>query len=93
MPHKLFVNLLMLICNNLLPISIFIGGQLVHDIRGLKNKNHRTDHIIHHLSFGDEFPGQINPLDNSEVSIFVERLLIFEGDRLNGCILIYLARK
>ena len=48
--------------------TLFLGGQLVHDIRGLKNKNHRTDHIIHHLSFGDEFPGQINPLDNSEVS-------------------------
>ena len=52
-------------------ITLFLGGQLVHDIRGLKNKNHRTDHIIHHLSFGDEFPGQINPLDNSEVSFFI----------------------
>ena len=51
--------------------TLFLGGQLVHDIRGLKNKNHRTDHIIHHLSFGDEFPGQINPLDNSEVSFLL----------------------
>lgn len=46
--------------------TINIGGQLVHDIRGLKDRNHRTNHIIHHLSFGDEFPGQKNPLDNSK---------------------------
>jgi len=45
--------------------TINMHGQLVHDVRGLKQIPHRTDHIVHHLSFGDEFPGQINPLDNT----------------------------
>ena len=26
------------------------------------------NHVINHLSFGDEFPGQSNPLDETEVS-------------------------
>ena len=49
--------------------TINMHGQLVHDVRGLKQIPHRTDHIVHHLSFGDEFPGQINPLDNTNVRL------------------------
>lgn len=37
----------------------------VHDMQGLGGKFNLT-HRINHLSFGDEYPGQVNPLDASE---------------------------
>ena len=48
--------------------TIKIGGVIAHDVKGLKNKQHNMNHMINHLSFGDEFPGQSNPLDETEVS-------------------------
>ena len=48
--------------------TIKIGGVIAHDVKGLKNKQHNMNHVINHLSFGDEFPGQSNPLDETEVS-------------------------
>ena len=47
--------------------TIKIGGVIAHDVKGLKGKMHNMNHEIKHLSFGDEFPGQINPLDETEV--------------------------
>jgi len=46
--------------------TIKIGGVIAHDVKGLKNKMHNMNHTIKHLSFGDEFPGQKNPLDDTK---------------------------
>ena len=47
--------------------TVNIDGHLVHDIRGMRQMTHDTTHVVNHLSFGDEFPGQINPLDETTV--------------------------
>lgn len=47
--------------------TVQIDGHLVHDVRGMRALSHDTSHTIHHFSFGDEFPSQINPLDDTDV--------------------------
>lgn len=46
--------------------TVQIDGHLVHDVRGMRALSHDTSHTIHHFSFGDEFPSQINPLDDTD---------------------------
>jgi len=46
--------------------TLVLDGSVVHDIRGMKHMSFDTSHTIHHLSFGEVFPGQENPLDNTE---------------------------
>ena len=58
--------------------TINIDGHLVHDIRGMNQLSHDTTHTVHHLSFGDEFPGQKNPLDDTEVNYFILKKNIFK---------------
>jgi len=40
-----------------------ILGQHVHDIGGEELKQLNLSHTFHHLTFGEPFPGQANPLD------------------------------
>ncbi|XP_053382292.1 endoplasmic reticulum-Golgi intermediate compartment protein 3-like isoform X1 [Mercenaria mercenaria] len=35
----------------------------VHDLQALGGAKYNTTHTIHHLSFGEEYPGKVNPLD------------------------------
>ncbi|CAD5112590.1 DgyrCDS1803 [Dimorphilus gyrociliatus] len=38
----------------------------VHDMQGLAGQQFNVTHRIRHLSFGDEYPGIVNPLDETE---------------------------
>ncbi|VDM16183.1 unnamed protein product [Hydatigera taeniaeformis] len=44
------------------------GHVHVHDLMAFSGKQFILDHQIRHLSFGDTYPGQINPLDNTNMS-------------------------
>ncbi|VDL18420.1 unnamed protein product [Hymenolepis diminuta] len=44
------------------------GHVHVHDLMAFAGKQFKLDHQIQRLSFGDTYPGQINPLDNSNMS-------------------------
>lgn len=46
--------------------TMLMNGHVVHDVRGMKKMDFDTSHFFRQLSFGDVFPGQTNPLDNSE---------------------------
>ena len=35
----------------------------VHDIQPFGTKKFNFTHTIHHLSFGEDYPGQLHPLD------------------------------
>jgi len=41
-------------------------GQLVHEFKPFDTHFYNVSHVIHHLSFGVHYPGQINPLDDSQ---------------------------
>ncbi|ELU16969.1 hypothetical protein CAPTEDRAFT_192533 [Capitella teleta] len=38
----------------------------IHDMQALQGMKFNMSHRIQHLSFGDDYPGQVNPLDASE---------------------------
>uniref|UniRef100_A0A0R3W8U8 Endoplasmic reticulum-Golgi intermediate compartment protein 3 n=1 Tax=Taenia asiatica TaxID=60517 RepID=A0A0R3W8U8_TAEAS len=44
------------------------GHVHVHDLLAFSGKQFVLDHQIRRLSFGDTYPGQINPLDNTNMS-------------------------
>ncbi|KAL5109727.1 Endoplasmic reticulum-Golgi intermediate compartment protein 3 [Taenia crassiceps] len=44
------------------------GHVHVHDLMAFSGKQFVLDHQIRRLSFGDTYPGQINPLDNTNMS-------------------------
>nr|CDS26476.1 endoplasmic reticulum Golgi intermediate [Hymenolepis microstoma] len=52
------------------------GNVHVHDLIAFSGKQFKLDHHIHYLSFGDTYPGQINPLDNSNMSEPLESPMI-----------------
>ncbi|KAL4218267.1 Endoplasmic reticulum-Golgi intermediate compartment protein 3 [Mactra antiquata] len=37
----------------------------VHDLQSLGGEKFNTSHTIHHMSFGEEYPGIVNPLDGA----------------------------
>ncbi|KAM7537765.1 hypothetical protein Aperf_G00000068138 [Anoplocephala perfoliata] len=44
------------------------GHVHVHDLMAFSGQQFKLDHQIQRLSFGDIYPGQINPLDNTNMS-------------------------
>ena len=43
------------------------GNMHVHDLVPFQTTEFDTSHIVHHLAFGQEFPGMTNPLDDARV--------------------------
>ena len=43
------------------------GNMHVHDLVPFQTTEFDTSHTVHHLAFGQEFPGMTNPLDNAHV--------------------------
>ncbi|CDS42830.1 endoplasmic reticulum Golgi intermediate [Echinococcus multilocularis] len=52
------------------------GHVHVHDLMAFSGKRFVLDHKIRRLSFGDTYPGQINPLDNTNMSDSTESPMI-----------------
>ena len=49
--------------NTNISLIYIIIHYIVHDIQPFGTKKFNMTHVIHHLSFGEDYPGQRHPLD------------------------------